>query len=398
MFSGDDILEATRRIPGQWIPIIPVYAYRVYVDGQEWYWGLVRKKKDAQRVFNMQISKVLETAGTKGQRTPIFDPSQMIGDNIPEMWANPAKKAYLLANALRNKDGSIAHVGALGYLDPSPVDPNSAVLLDLMPKYISETSGEMPQEVFTSEMSGKAIEKITRLINLSTQPVNDNINAAIAHSGEVYQAQAAEIYTTRRMVQTVSADGTDGEAQLQRIVIDEQTKKMIMSNDLRGKRFRAFADVGPQYDTISEQAVEDIKGTLKLIMGEEAAKVYVPILMSLLFKNMSSVGLKELKDFNRKLMLTQGLAEPETDAEKAFLEDAKAKAAEDDPNAKLLAAAAKQQEADARSLDASSLQKTADAHKKVAETKKIESEIGTARAKIMGDQLKVITDQASRGL
>ena len=399
VFSGDDILETTRRIPGEWIPIIPVYAYRVYVDGQEWYWGLVRKKKDAQRVFNMQISKVLETAGTKGQRTPIFDPEQMVGDDMAVAWQDPAKKAWLPARALRNKDGSVAHIGPIGYLDPSPVDPNSAVLLDLMPKYISEVSGEMPQEVFTSEMSGKAIEKITKLINLSTEPVNDNRNAAIAHSGEVYQAMAAEIYTTRRMVQTVSRDGADGQSQLQRMVIDDETGKMVMSNDLRGKRFKAYADVGPQYDTMSEQAVEDIKGTLKLIMGEEAAKVYVPILMSLLFKNMSSVGLGELHAFNRKLMLTQGFAEPESDEERKFMEDAKARAENaKDPQAELIAAAAKQQLAEARSLDASSVQKVADAHLKGAQTQKTASEIGTARAKIMGEQLKVIRDQAAQGL
>lgn len=399
VFSGEDILEKTRRIAGKWIPIVPMYAYRVYVDGQEWYWGLVRKKKDAQRVFNMQISKVLETAGTKGQKTPMFDPEQMIGDDVKTAWEDPAKKAWLPVRTLRAKDGTILQSGPIGYLDPSPVDPNAAALMDMMPKYISEVSGEIPQEVFTTEMSGKAIEKITKLINLSTQPVNDNINAAIAHSGEVYQAMADELYTTRRMVQTVSSDGDDGEAQLQRLVIDDETGKMVMSNDLRGKRFQAYADVGPQYDTISEQAVEDIKGTLKLILGQEAAQVYVPILMSLLFKNMSSVGLGELHAFNRKLMLTQGFAEPKSDAERKFVAEAKARAENaQDPQAELVKAAAEQQLAEARSLDAASVQKVADAHLKGAQTQKTMSEIGTARAKIMGDQLAAIRGEASRGL
>ena len=98
-------------------------------------------------------------------------------------------------------------------------------------------------------------------------------------------------------------------------------------------------------------------------------------------------------------MLSHGLSEPESDKERTFWSDAKTRAEkEQDTQAELIKAAAEQQLAEARSLDASSLQKTADAHMKGAQTQKTASEIGTARAKIMGEQLKVIRDQAAQGL
>lgn len=398
VFSGDDILEPQRRIAGKWIPIVPMYGYRVWVDGQEWYWGLVRKKKDAQRIYNMQGSQVAENGASGGQRTPIFDPDQMFGTDIEAAWADRNNKTWLPARALKNEDGSIAHVGPIGYAETPGMDANVAALLEMMPKFIGETSGEIPMEVFKSEMSGKAIAKVTEIVNMNTQILRDNIRSSVAHSGDVYQAMAAEIYTRRRIVQTINRDDKDGESLLQRMVMDEKTGKLVMSNDLRGKRFQSFADVGPQYDTLNEQATEEIKSTIDLVKGVPGGEQYLPILLSLLFKNFNAAGVDELKKFNRKVMLKLGLAEPESDDERAFVAQIQDQQQQDDPQAKLLAAAAEQQQAEARSLDASSVQKVADAKKKVAETQKITSEIGTARAKIMVDQLGSVRDQARQGL
>jgi len=107
VFSGDSFLQAPHRIAGKYLPIIPLYGYHGYVDGVEWYKGLIRGLKDPQRLFNMQISQLAESAASAGQEVPIFDPSQVLGD-IADLWADRNDKPYMLANALRNEDGSIA--------------------------------------------------------------------------------------------------------------------------------------------------------------------------------------------------------------------------------------------------------------------------------------------------
>jgi len=109
VFSGEEFLEKPKRIAGKWIPIIAVYGYRAYTDGVEWYRGLVRKLKDAARLFNMQLSQLAENSASSGQEVPVFDPDQIEG--LEGVWADRNNKPYMLARALRDSDGKIMQHG-----------------------------------------------------------------------------------------------------------------------------------------------------------------------------------------------------------------------------------------------------------------------------------------------
>ena len=384
VFSGDTILEPTRRIAGKWIPVIPFYGYRSYVDGAEWYRGLVRKMKDGQRLFNTQISQLAENAASGGQEVPIFDPAQMENQFIQDAWADKNNKPYLLADSLVDPvSGAIIAHGPLAYSKPAQLDASTANLVGLIPQFMQDMAGGPPQESQTRDMSGKAIRALMKRENMSTQVINDNIANAIAWSGTVYQAIAAEIYTTKRMVKTISRDGTEGDAQLLEIAADEQTGMPIETNDLRGKRFQSYSDVGPQYETQREQTVEETKGMMEALGDNPAAQEYMPMLLSVMINNISGVGLEGLKDFNRRKMISQGLVKAETPEEKAFVEQISQP--KEDPQQQLLQAAAQQQMAEARNLDSDSQDNLASAEKKRAETAKIMSEVGNARIKIIMD-------------
>lgn len=396
VFSGDEILEETRRIVGKWIPVIPFYAYRSYVDGVEWYRGLVRKLKDAARLFNMQVSQLAENAASAGQEVPIFDPDQVEGPDMAAIWANKNNKPYLLARSLRDKDGNIVQTGPLAYSKPPQLDASTTALLSIVPSYVQDVTGGAPQEAFSKEMSGKAINALIKREDMNTQVVNDNIASAIAWSGEIYQSMAAEIYTTRRIVKTIAKDGTESEVQLLAPVLDEETGQLIESNNLQGKKFQSYADVGPQYETLREQTVEDLKGMLEAVGKLPAGEQYLPVIMSVLMDNITGVGLDPIKEYNRKVMLSQGIIKPQTPEDEAFVQQIQQP--KEDPNQKLIEAAANQQNAEARSLDASSLQKTADASKKEAETIKILDEVGLSKDKLFLDAQKQVADQARQGL
>ena len=396
VFSGDAILSKTRRIAGKWIPIIPVYGYRTYVDGVETYRGLVRKLKDAARLFNMQVSQLAENAATDGQDVPIFAPEQMQNPEIQNLWANKNNMPYLLAEPLRDGDGNIVSTGPLGYSKPAMLDQSTSSLLSIVPQFVQDVTGGQPQEAYSGDMSGKAINAIIKRENMNTQIINDNIANAIQWSGAVYQSIAAEIYTSKRMVRTVGKDGTEGEVQLLEQVVDADSGKIMEVNDLSDCKFQAYADVGPQYESVRQQTVEDLKGMLATLGDKPEAQQYLPVMLAVLMDNISGVGLDPIRDFNRKIMLKQGLAKPNSKEEQAFVEQQAAP--KEDPQAKLLAAAAAQQEAEARSLDASSLQKTADAQKKVAETAKIKNDIGMSQADMLSKQADMVAEKARRGL
>ncbi|MBA4435394.1 portal protein, partial [Escherichia coli] len=53
LLSGAEWLEEPKRIPGEHIPLIPVYGRRSFVDNQERIEGHAAKAMDAQRLENL---------------------------------------------------------------------------------------------------------------------------------------------------------------------------------------------------------------------------------------------------------------------------------------------------------------------------------------------------------
>ena len=391
VFSGDVILEATRRIAGKWIPIVPFYGYRAYVDGVETYRGLVRKLKDAGRLFNMQVSQLAENAASAGQEVPIFAKSQMVSADVQKVWADKNNKPYLIVDPLYDEAGNLVSAGPIGYNKPAALDQSTTTLIQIVPDFIQNVTGSAPNEAFSSDMSGKAIQALVKRENLKTQVVSDNIDNAIVWSGTVYQAMAAEIYNTKRMMQTVGKDGTEGETQLLEVVIDQETGKSYEAHDLSSKKFQSYADSGPQYETLAEQAVEELKGMMLALAGTPAGEKYQDVMVATMIQNISGVGLGPLKEYNRKIMVAGGMVKPITDEEKQVA--AQAQEPKEDPQAALAAAAAQQQLAEAESLRASAQQKTADAGKKLAETQEIQQKTGLGDRQIAAAQQSQLLGQ-----
>lgn len=398
VFSGDAILKETRRIAGKFIPIIPMYGVHAYVDGVERYRGIVRKQKDGQRLFNMQVSQLAENAASSGQEVPIFQREQVQSPDVAAAWADKNNKPYLVVDPVLDQDGNPIAPGPLGYSKPPALDQSTTSLLEIVPNYLKEQTGFVAGDAIKTETSGKALRALQKRENLNTQVISANIERAIRWSGEVYQAMAAEIYSTQRMVRTLGKDGTDGTAMLQEVVADEETGKQIMSNDLRGKRFMSYADVGPQYDSIREETVEDLKGAIELLKEIPGGDRYMPALLSAMMDNITGVGLEPIKELNRRIMLEQGMVDPETPEEEQMLAQLQQQAQQPNPQQKLIEAAAAQQQAEAREKDASALQKTSTANLNDAKTVETLEGIEIDKNKLFLEAQKQTREQAAEGL
>jgi hypothetical protein len=407
VFSGEKFLQEPKRIAGKYIPIIPMYGFRSYVDGTEHYHGLVRKLMDPQRLLNMQMSQLAENSASSGQDVPIFAKDQM-PDNIAALWADRNNKPYMLSEPLTDDDGKIIHAGPLGYLKPPQLDGSTAALLQIVPNLIQQATGGAPQDTIDPNASGKAIQALAKRENLKTQVVMDNIANSIAWSGEIYQSIASEIYNDKRILRIVGEDGSQSQTQIFKEVQDSKTGLIVKANNLRDRKFRAYASTGPQYDTLREQTVEDIKGMMELLikLGPAAAK-YTPILTSMMLENMTGVGLSGLKEMVRKDLILQGLKKPESDEEKQLVAQAQQQAQQPDPQQQAIEAVANQANAEAvkfqseaRNLDSKSIDNVASARKKAAETRKILSEVGVDKTKafsmVLSDAVKRNEERAER--
>lgn len=385
-FTGKAFIEKPRQIAGSRLPIIPMYAYRAYINGVEYYFGLVRPIKDACRAFNVQMNQLVENAASAGQEVPIFGREQIEAQDVAQLWADKNNKPFLYVDPLTDGDGNIVSAGPIGYNKPPMLDQSTAALLEIIPNFLREVTGGAPQDTLDPDASGKAINAMIKQRNLTTQTVRQNIEKSFIAAGDLYQSIVSDIYTTKQIVRTLGKDGSEGKETLFKTVADDKTGRLIESNTLRGKRFRAHADVGPEYSSMKEQTVEDLKGITEALKGTPSGEKYLDVIVATMLDNASGVGMGPLKEFNRKQMMLQGLVEPQTDDEKQWL--AQATQPKEDPNQKLMEAAAAQQMAEAKNLQASSIDKIASAEKKAAETQQIFAEIDINRARTAVEQQK----------
>lgn len=375
VFSGEAFLKPMTRVAGKFLPIIPFYGIRQYIDGSEWSRGLVRKLKDPQRLFNMQTSQLAENAASAGQEVPIFDREQVEAADVQSAWADKNNKPYLYIDRMTDGEGNLIASGPIGYSKPQQLDGNVSALMSIVPDFVNATTGGAPQDTLDPDMSGKAIRALMKRENLKTRVVSKNIQDAIVWSGEVYQSMAAEVYNTPRIMRTLGKDGQEGTVRMFETVMDEQTGRLVEANTLRGKKFKAYPDIGPAYETQREQTVEEIKGMLEALGDTQAGQKYNDALVAVMIANISGVGMDPIKEMNRRIMVAEGWVKPETPEEEAIVQQVQAQQQQSGAQEQLLLSIAQKEQAEARSLDASSIQKVADAEKKQAETQEILSEI-----------------------
>jgi hypothetical protein len=359
VFTGDTFIEKETRIPGKYIPIIQLYGYRAYIDGVEFYHGLVRKRMDAQRLFNMEVSLLAEQAASSNKRLPLFDPSQMKG--LEHLWSTDlSKKSYMLARPITDKQGNIIHSGPIGYLEPSTIDESTKNLIELTASFIQGGTGGAPQDTIDPDASGKAINAVLKRVDLNVQPVLENIATGLKWAGEVYRAIASDIYAEQRKIKTIGEDGSEKTVTLMEQSMSQETGDPITINDVSKGRFEVVPDTGPGYETKREETVETLKD---IYVSIEPDNPYKAAVLGLLIENLDGPGIQDLKDYVRKDLIVKGIKKPETDEEKAMLEGMQN---QEDPQAQLIAAAAEQQTAEAQSLRAKSVKDIADAELKRA--------------------------------
>jgi hypothetical protein len=91
LMDGAGVIESDE-IVGECIPVVPYYGKRWYIDNVERLCGVVRYVKDAQRLKNMQLSKLAETAALTAREKPIFTSEQIAGHEV--YWAEDNIKDF----------------------------------------------------------------------------------------------------------------------------------------------------------------------------------------------------------------------------------------------------------------------------------------------------------------
>jgi hypothetical protein len=364
VMSGGRVLEDAGYIAGNCIPVVVVYGKRWFVDNIERCMGAVRLAKDAQRLKNMQLSKLGEISALSSVEKPILVPEQVAGHQL--MWAedNLRDYPYLLVNPITGPDGSQQISAPVAYTKSPNIPPAMAALLQITETDMQDILGN-PQgaDKIVSGVSGKAVEMIQTRVDMQTFIYMSNFAKGMKRCGEIWLSMARDIYVEeKRKMKTIAPTGEYSVVELMKPMIDPETGAMVMENDLSTATFDVVAEVGPSSSSKRAATVRALTGMLQITSDPETSQVLTAMAMM----NMEGEGVGDANAYFRKKLLRMGVVQP-TDKEAEELM-AEMQGKPQDPNAMYLQAAAEEATAKAAMARADTVETVASAELKRAQT------------------------------
>ena len=364
IMSGGKVLEDAGYIAGKCIPIVVVYGKRWFVDNVERCMGHVRLAKDAQRLKNMQLSKLGEISALSSVEKPIFTPEQVAGHQV--MWAEDNLKdyPYLLINPITDQNGNQVVSGPVAYTRSAAIPPAMAALLQITETDMQDILGNPAgADKMVSNISGKAVEMIQARVDGQAFIYMSNFAKGMKRCGEIWLSMAKDIYTEdKRKMKTIAPTGEAGMVELMQPTIDQETGEVVMANDLTSATFDVIADVGPSSSTKRQATVRALTGMLQITQDPETAQVLTAMAMM----NMEGEGVGDANAYFRKKLLRMGVVKPTDNEAEELMAEMQGKP--QDPNAMYLQAAAEEATAKAAKARADTVETVASAELKRAQT------------------------------
>ena len=346
IMSGSGILEDAGYIAGSEIPIVPVYGKRWFIDNIERCMGHVRMAKDAQRLKNMQLSKLGEISALSTVEKPLFAPEQVAGFEM--MWAEDNLKnyPYLLLNTVTDANGNETLAGPIGYTRPPAIPPALAGLLQITEQDISDLLGNQEAgEQITSNISGKAIELIQTRLDMQTFIYMSNMAKAIKRCGEIWLSMAREtMVEPGRKMKGIGAQGEMSSLELGKPMMNQETGEIEYENDLSNAKFDVTVDVGPSSSSKRSATVRALMGMMQITPDPETQQV----LGAMAMMNMEGEGLSEVQNFFRKKLIRMGAVEPTDEEQEALSAELAQLQSQPDPQSMYLQAEAAKAQAQAQ--------------------------------------------------
>ncbi|EOW6731967.1 portal protein [Cronobacter malonaticus] len=397
--DGDGFLEKPRRIPGEHIPLIPVYGKRWFIDDIERVEGHIAKAMDPQRLYNLQVSMLADSAAQDPGQTPIVDIEQIRG--LEKHWEarNKRRPAFLPLKPVRDKSGNvIAPANVSGYTQAPVLNQALAALLQQTSSDIQEvTGGSMAMQQMPSNVAQETVNNLMNRADMSSFIYLDNMAKSLKRAGEVWLSMAREVYGSDREVRIVNEDGTDDIALMNAAVKDQKTGQMVALNDLSTGRYDVTVDVGPSYTARRDATVAALTSVLNTMVPQDPE---AGIIRGLIMDNMDGEGLDDYKEYNRNKLLTAGVVKPRNAKEQQIVQRAQmASQNQPDPNmvlaqAQMVAAQAEAQKAqnETAQVQIKAFSAQQDAQLSQAQVLKTLVDAKATDAKSVQDALKVLND------
>ncbi len=373
--SEAEILESYE-VPCDHIPVVAEYGERAYVDGEEWYEGIVRLAKDPSRLRNFIFSYVATIASRSPRRKPIFAPEQIAGfESMYEESGADNNYPYLLGN-LKDHTGQPLPVGPIAEMPEQPIPTAVGALIDMTRQAVDDVAKSgAPGDISDPDLSGKAIVALQNKIELQSMVYQTHRKHARRRDAVIFASMASYIYDSPRRENIELPDGTKKMVDVMEESVTD-SGEFKTKHDITGCEFDIYADIGPGYASKKEQLREQLIALIGQIPeGNPLKEIYMLKLTMI----MDGVDMSDVRDYARKQLVLIGVKEPETDKEIAALQAQQQGSQQPDPN--LLLAQGKYMEGQAALL------------REQREVEKTKSDIMVDQASTMIDQFEAETSR-----
>jgi hypothetical protein len=392
IMNGAQILSGPEIIAGQSIPLVPQYGHRAMIEHTERFRGHVVKAMDAQIIYNLQVSKVAETAASSGIEKPIFTPEQ-IGRHA-NMWNNDhiQNNAYLLIDSITDINGNVQPSGPLDYTRSPNVAPAVGALIQLTKQDIADQLGNPENgEQLQPDQSGVALDLVQGRIDMQSYGYMDEAADTERRIAEIWLGMASEIYVEEgRRLKVIDEEGHRSQIEIGKLIQDSKTHAPKKEIDFSKASYDVISDIGPTSASRRSAIVRSITNVLGVTTDPETQIVLTHVALM----NMEGEGLQSIREYSRKKLVALGVEKPTKDEQEEIdRAAANAPAEQPDPQVVLADAMAKESEAKAVKAVADTQLATARTDETKAKTAEILAGIPIAKQKAAVETAKVMMDE-----
>lgn len=374
---GSDDERVGEVIAGEHIPVVPIYGEHAYIEGEEHYEGVTRLAKDPQRLHNFAKSYVADIASRSPRSKPIFLQEQIA--TFEDMYSEAGSEnnyPYLLQNR-KAGDGTDLPIGPIAVMPEQTIPAALAAVVDMTRQSVEDVANPgLSQDIADPDISGKAVLALQARLDMQSMVYQQHFKHGKRRDGEIWASMASEIYDVPRKTVSTLPDGTRKDVEIMSTVLDEETGTYVTINDLRNAEFEVYSKIGPDYKSQKEQTVTQLAELLPGMNPNDPMHKGVQLKI---FELMDGVEFDDIRDYAKKQLVLAGFKEPETDEERAMLEQAQQQGQE--PSAEMVLAQAEM------------LKGQAAQEKNQIEVMKTQANAQNEQMKRMIDDFKAVTDR-----
>ncbi len=308
IMNGAEILEGPMDWAGKYIPLVPVYGRTYNIQGKEFVRGMVRLAKDPQRIYNYATSTAIEATALTPKDPIWITAKQAQGHEDKLRSFNSTNSPFMFYNVDGETQGPPQRTGAPA-VQTALIQQQSQAAMD-----IYATTGIQPASLGVNPelKSGKALIAEQKMGDRSNFIFSDNLHKSIKYTGDILDDLLPRIYDTKRVVTILNFDGSTEDIEINaeafnefnQIVIDEQTGKPVIVNDLSAGKYEVQVEAGAAYSTLRQESAQ------QLIDLTASSPIFAEIASDLIASNLNVLDSDELTKRIRALMIKNGTVQP----------------------------------------------------------------------------------------